>query len=68
MDDGKLPDDLAYLEPKLKNNHFTVQKLQANQDQELQDRLKEIEEDRPIRRTASRPSNGTSKTTRTPAC
>ena len=44
VDAAKLPDDLKYLEPKLKGGRFTVQKLQANQDKELQDRLTEIEE------------------------
>ncbi len=45
VDASKLPDDLKYLEPKLKSGRFTVQKLQANQDKELQDRLTAIREE-----------------------
>jgi cell division protease FtsH len=43
VDDNKLPEDLAYLKPKLKNKNFSVLKLQTFQDQPLQDQLKEIE-------------------------
>jgi cell division protease FtsH len=51
VDDSKLPDDLAYLKPKLKNKNFSVLKLQTVQDQQLQDKLKEIENE-------SRPKTG----------
>jgi cell division protease FtsH len=51
VDDSKLPDDLAYLKPKLKNKNFSVLKLQTYQDQQLQDKLREIENE-------SRPKTG----------
>jgi cell division protease FtsH len=45
VEDSKLPDDLAYLKPKLKNKNFSVLKLQTIEDQQLQDELKEIEKE-----------------------
>ena len=45
VDDSKLPDDLAYLKPKLKNKNFSVLKLQTIQDQQLQDQLENIQKD-----------------------
>ena len=42
VDSAKLPEDLAYLRPKLKSNHFTVQRLQVTQDEDLQDQLTKI--------------------------
>ncbi len=45
VEDGKLPDDLAYLKTKLKNKNFSVLKLQTIEDQQLQDELKEIEKE-----------------------
>jgi cell division protease FtsH len=45
VDESKLPEDLGYLKTKLKTNHFTVQKLQSIQDQQIQDELKTIKED-----------------------
>ena len=67
VDNAKLPEDLAYLAPKLKSGRFTVQKLQTIEDKALQERLTAIkEESRPTRPTTSRPSTGINRTSRFP--
>ena len=56
VDDAKLPDDLAYLKPKLKSKNFSVLKLQTIQDQQLQDQLETIQEDSQAHASDGQPS------------